>query len=120
MRVQSQGQVDSSRVNNSQTVDVHSGSVKDGNLTASAEKTNTVQKQELEKAVELVNQGMSMGNYHLEFKLHEGSGRYQVKVINSENQELIREIPPEQVLDFAARVKEMLAEELGIIFDEWA
>ncbi len=119
MRVE--GQLDSSWVNSSSpTATEASESKKSGDLNTSAEKTNKIEKQDLEQAVDIANQSMRMGNYHLEFKMHEGSGRYQVKVVDSETQDLIREIPPEQVLNFAARVKEMLAEELGIIVDEWA
>mgnify|MGYP000026191757 CR=1 FL=1 len=74
----------------------------------------------LKAAVQLTNDAIRMVNYHLEFRLHENSGRYQVKVIDSESQKVIREIPPEKMLDFSAQVKKMLDKALGILVDEKA
>jgi len=56
----------------------------------------------------------------LEFRLHESSGRYQVKVIDTESQQVIREIPAEKMLEFSASVKQMLDKALGILVDETA
>lgn len=49
----------------------------------------------------------------LSFSKHEDTGRTIVKVINKDTDELIREIPSEQVLDMAAKLDEMV----GILFD---
>lgn len=49
----------------------------------------------------------------LSFSKHEDTGRTMVKVINRDTDELIREIPSEQVLDMAAKLDEMV----GILFD---
>ncbi len=49
----------------------------------------------------------------LSFSKHEDTGRTMVKVINKDTDELIREIPSEQVLDMAAKLDEMV----GILFD---
>lgn len=70
------------------------------------------------KATEVLNETMKIYNYHLEFKVHKGSGRMQVKVIDSENQKVIREIPPESILDCAARIRELLDNMAGILVDE--
>jgi flagellar protein FlaG len=56
----------------------------------------------------------SMHNVGLQFSVHDASGRTIVKVIDKETKELIREIPPEQVLDFAVKMQEMI----GILFDK--
>ena len=53
-------------------------------------------------------------NVGLDFSLHEETGRTMVKVFNKDNDELIREIPPEQILDLAARLDEMV----GMLFDQ--
>lgn len=74
----------------------------------------------LKQAVDTANEAMKISNYHLQFKLHEGSGRYHVKVIDSATQEVIREIPPEKLLEFSAMVKEMLDKALGLLVDEKA
>jgi flagellar protein FlaG len=52
---------------------------------------------------------------HLKFTLHKGSGEYMVKVINTKDDTVIREIPPEKVLDMVAYFKEML----GIVVDKF-
>jgi flagellar protein FlaG len=74
----------------------------------------------LKAAVDLTNEAIRITNYHLEFRLHESSGRYQVKVIDTESQQVIREIPAEKMLEFSASVKQMLDKALGILVDETA
>lgn len=74
----------------------------------------------LKAAVELTNEAIRITNYHLEFRLHEDSGRYQVKVIDSQSQKVIREIPPEKMLEFSAQIRQMLDKALGILVDEKA
>lgn len=49
----------------------------------------------------------------LSFAKHEDTGRTFVKVINKDTDELIREIPSEEVLNMAAKLDEMI----GILFD---
>ena len=58
---------------------------------------------------------METYNTELRFTIHEESGQIMVKVINTEDDSVIREIPPERVLDFVAHVKKML----GILFDRF-
>lgn len=53
-------------------------------------------------------------NVSLKFDLHEATGRTMIKVIDRETDEVIREFPPEKVLDLAAKMEEML----GILFDQ--
>lgn len=73
---------------------------------------------EVAKATEVLNETMKIYNYHLEFKVHKGSGRMQVKVVDSDSQKVIREIPPESILDCAARIRELLGHMAGILVDE--
>lgn len=55
-------------------------------------------------------------NVGLQFSLHEATGRTMVKVINKDTDDLIREIPPEEILDLAAKLDEMV----GVLFDHAA
>jgi flagellar protein FlaG len=55
-----------------------------------------------------------MHGVDLNFSIHEATGRTVVKVINSDTGEMVREIPPEQVLNLAAKIDEMM----GILFDQ--
>ena len=51
---------------------------------------------------------------HLEYNFHKESGEYFVKIIDDETDEVIREIPPEKILDIFACLKEIV----GLLFDE--
>ncbi|MBW1980180.1 MAG: flagellar protein FlaG [Deltaproteobacteria bacterium] len=44
----------------------------------------------------------------LKFQVHDKTGVLMVKVIKEETGEVIREVPPEQLLDLAARIDEMI------------
>ena len=72
----------------------------------------------LQEAVHSVNRALEVSNYHLEFKVHEGSGRYQIKVVDSNSKEVLREIPPERILDLAADIRKMMDKILGLLVDE--
>ena len=69
----------------------------------------------LEEAVEQTNKTMETYRTELRFSIHEASGEMVVKVISLRDNSVIREIPPERLLDFVAHVKEML----GIIIDKF-
>jgi flagellar protein FlaG len=53
-------------------------------------------------------------NVGLEFSMHEESGRSIIKVVEKDTGDLIRQIPPEDVLDLIIRMGDVL----GILFDE--
>jgi len=55
-----------------------------------------------------------MRDVGLHFSVHETTGRTVVRVVDKETEKLIREIPPEEFLNLAAKLEEMV----GIIFDE--
>jgi flagellar protein FlaG len=63
---------------------------------------------ELEQDIEV------MHNIGLKFSKHDDTGRTIVKVMDKENDNLIREIPAEDVLNLAAKLEEMI----GILFDK--
>ncbi|HHV15959.1 MAG TPA: flagellar protein FlaG [Gelria sp.] len=81
-------------------------------------KQRPVNGDELMKAAKVMNDLMKVSNYHLQFRVHEDSGRVQVKVIDSESKEVIREIPPEKLLECSAMIKSMLDKMAGILVDE--
>jgi flagellar protein FlaG len=74
--------------------------------------------EEIKFATNIMNEVMQISNHHLQFRIHEDSGRIQVKVIDSESQKVIREIPPEKILECSAMIKNMLEEMAGILLDE--
>ena len=49
-----------------------------------------------------------------EFKIHERTGRIMVKLVNKETDEIVKEIPPEKILDLVASIWDLV----GILVDE--
>ncbi|QCT04566.1 flagellar protein FlaG [Paenibacillus algicola] len=66
--------------------------------------------QQLQKAIDAI-QGPQKT---LEFSIHEKTNTVMIKVLNKETGDLIREVPPEKILDLAARMMEIT----GFIIDE--
>lgn len=66
--------------------------------------------------VEQVNKLLSVHNTRLEFSVHEKTKGIIVKVVNDQTGELIREVPPERVLNMVA----MIWEQIGLLVDEKA
>ena len=68
---------------------------------------------EVEHELEKLNDTMRTFDRGLNFELHEDSGRHMVQVMDLVEDEIIREIPPEQVLDLSAKINEMI----GLVID---
>ena len=61
-----------------------------------------------------VNQALAPSFFRLNFNIHEDTNRVMVKVIDTNTDEVLREIPPESRLDIIARMQEFA----GLLFDE--
>jgi len=70
--------------------------------------------EELESAIGTVNKAINPYDRRLEFSIHEATKLISVKVIDTNTDEVIREIPPEKILDMVARLWELA----GIIVDK--
>ncbi len=66
------------------------------------------------EAIERANKAIVGSNRNFEFTIHEATKEIMIKVLDSETNEIIREIPPEEILDMVAKIWEMV----GIIVDE--
>lgn len=73
-----------------------------------------VGEKELIEVIEKANQAITLPNTMFKFTIHEGTKEIMVRVINEETGEVIREIPPEKILDMVAKMWEMA----GIFVDE--
>lgn len=73
-----------------------------------------VSDQYIMKAIERANKAINASGRTFEYRIHEKTREIMVKVIDSDTKEVIREIPPEKVLDMVAKMLEMA----GIIVDE--
>ncbi|MGE5418047.1 MAG: flagellar protein FlaG [Acidobacteriota bacterium] len=77
--------------------------------------------EKLESIVNDLNKTMDVMNHALRFKVREESKELQVQVIDSESRKVIREIPPEEMLDLADKIKEMVksfSHVVGMFVDE--
>jgi flagellar protein FlaG len=68
----------------------------------------------IERAVEEANSNLSQLNEKLGFRVHEGTGQIVVQIVDRHSGEVVRESPPKEFLDLAARMKEMV----GFFLDE--
>lgn len=66
------------------------------------------------QAIEKANKALMGTTTNLKFSIHEKTKEIMVKVINSETNEVMREIPPEKTLDMVAKMMELS----GLIIDE--
>jgi len=69
---------------------------------------------EVIQAIEKANKHFRTYDRRLEFSIHDVTKQIMVKVINTENDSIIREIPSEKVLDMVAHMWEVA----GILVDE--
>ncbi|MCL5046377.1 MAG: flagellar protein FlaG [Actinobacteria bacterium] len=65
------------------------------------------------QAAERLNKLAEAFSTQLRFSVHRATNEILVKVINSKTGEIIREIPPEKILDAVAQMQETL----GLLFD---
>lgn len=66
------------------------------------------------EAIEKANKAISGYNKKFEFSIHEKTKQIMVKVLDADTDEVIREIPPEKILDMVAKLVEMA----GIMVDK--
>jgi uncharacterized FlaG/YvyC family protein len=70
----------------------------------------------LKKIVDKLSQQFRSMNTSLNFSIDDATKSLVVKVIDSESEKVIRQIPPEEILAIRARIQELL----GAIFDKEA
>ena len=80
--------------------------------TAEAE----VSRDSLEEAIQQLNRAVSILNHRLNFSVDDTTGRLLAKIIDAKTNEVVREVPPERVLEFVRRFREFM----GLLFDEQA
>ena len=68
----------------------------------------------VQEAVSKLNEMLRVNNNSSKFVYHEGLERYYVTVVDSETEEIVKEIPPKKLLDTFYEMQKML----GMIVDE--
>ncbi len=69
--------------------------------------------EDLTEAVESLNKAVEAVDRGLEFEIHEPTQRILVRVMDKAQDEVIREVPPEKILDLVAELRELV----GILVD---
>lgn len=80
----------------------------------SEEQKDVVSKEKLEEAVSSINEFLNTQNKASKFVFHEGLDKYYVQLVDSETDEVIKEIPPERLLNAFYEMKKLA----GMIVDE--
>lgn len=71
-------------------------------------------KGKLHQAIDSLNEFFTINNSELKFVFHEGLDTYYAQLINSETEEVIREIPSKKVLDVFYEMQKLV----GMIVDK--
>jgi len=73
---------------------------------ASQQADQSVTPDDLDRFMDVANDILKTVNMSLKISYREDSARYAVKLVNDETGEVVREFPPEELLEMAARLKE--------------
>lgn len=84
--------------------------------TAAVEKTVVYDQEDLHRALDKINEKVQQVMREIKFSVDEKSDRVVIKVIDQSTKEIIREIPPEAVIDMA----EQLDRAQGVLIKEKA
>ena len=66
----------------------------------------------MKKAVENINKNLS--NSEAIFGIHDATNRVTIKIVDKDSKEVLRELPPEKILNMIAKVWELA----GLMVDE--
>ena len=78
------------------------------------EEKETLTKKTLEDAVSAINDFLEVDHKSSKFVLHDGLNKYYVRLVDAETEEVIKEIPPERLLDAFYEMQKLA----GMIVDE--
>lgn len=82
-------------------------------VPAVGEEPGRVDRAAVEKALRKLNLLTLETPVRLSFQIHEGTGRMMVRVIHEDTGEVVKEIPPHEILDTVARIMKFV----GLLLD---
>lgn len=89
------------------SVDINAAGIKAGKDENNSER-RLISEDQYIKNIEQVNKKLIGPDTRLEFSVHKGTHEIIVKVINEDTDEVIKEIPPEKILDLVAKIWEIV------------
>lgn len=105
-QVQPSKTIESSKVTKATEKSNHEGS--------QAQKSTEVSFEKLTEAIDAVNEFLRLEKRSSQFVLHEGLDKYYVRLVDAETEEVVKEIPPERLLDAFYEMQKLA----GMIVDE--
>ncbi|HEB63473.1 MAG TPA: flagellar protein FlaG [Gammaproteobacteria bacterium] len=90
-----------------------------GQQAIASKRSSKVEESELESAMKQIDDAMKNMQRELSFSVDKESGTTVVKVIDAETKEMIRQMPSEEAMKLAQRIKESLSSE-GLLLDSTA
>ncbi len=82
---------------------------KDGNISVRAEKENgEIDKAQLETLAGAIEDFMQARDWSTKVRVHEGSNKTVVQIISNDDGQVIKQMPPEELLNIADKIEEMV------------
>lgn len=103
-------------VQSQQTAQVNFAEQSKERVQATIQENEQVSAEDLEAVIDRLNELMKDGQRSLNFSVDEDLGDVVIKVMDTETEELIRQIPNEEALKFAKNLEGVL----GVIFNDRA
>ncbi len=94
------------------TVTISEVGTKEQNNSSNEEATSQYASEQIKKAIDQISQNMD--NSIVQFGIHEDTNRVTIKIIDKDTKKVIRELPPERILDMIAKAMELA----GLMVDE--
>lgn len=116
MRIEAQGNsVEITTYSKSKSLNTDSSNQKILNTLESNNNDELViSKESIHQVVDSLNEIFNINNKNLKFVYHEGLKEYYVQLVNSETDEVVKEIPPKKLLDAYYEMQKLV----GMIVDE--
>jgi len=83
-------------------------------LPLASEINDEIKDATVSRVIDEANQALEASNFRLNYRVHDATNMVMVKVIDTQTDEVLREIPPESKLDIVAKIMESA----GLLFDE--
>lgn len=79
-----------------------------GNISEMTDEKGNPTKAAYQIAVNKLNQFMETNNKNSKFIFHEGLGKYYVEIVDARTEEVVKEIPPKELLDAYFEMQKMI------------